>query len=119
MSIVRSEVMRRDNYRCRGCSRTFSEVHHIVFRSHGGPDLASNLICLCSECHDRAHGVQQPSIERWELQALTHFPGDVLQLRARPPKLCVACFFYHDTACGLWDCLVQPDASCDSWRNPY
>lgn len=32
------------------------EVHHQVFRSHGGPDEESNLITLCHTCHLLLHG---------------------------------------------------------------
>ena len=31
-------------------------IHHIVFRSHGGSDDYENLIALCQDgCHRRAH----------------------------------------------------------------
>lgn len=40
---------------CRWCGAPGTEVHHIVYRSSGGPDVATNLIFLCGECHMRAH----------------------------------------------------------------
>ena len=55
-SRLRHEVLERDRYRCRGCQTFAGELHHIQFRSQGGPDEASNLITLCPLCHRRAHG---------------------------------------------------------------
>ena len=36
------------------------DIHHILFRSHGGKDEIKNLMCLCRTplgkgCHDKAH----------------------------------------------------------------
>lgn len=51
---------------CENCGRIAVDIHHIVFRSQGGTDDASNLIALCRECHNLAHdGV----ITRERLQA--------------------------------------------------
>ena len=33
-----------------------SDIHHIIFKSQGGKDEISNLVALCRECHDVAHG---------------------------------------------------------------
>ncbi len=30
-------------------------VHHIKYRSQGGHDIEDNLICLCIDCHGKAH----------------------------------------------------------------
>ena len=30
--------------------------HHIIFKSQGGDDTPENLISLCRDCHDDAHG---------------------------------------------------------------
>src|ERR1039458_1702127 len=50
-------ILQRDCWKCRSCgSRNALHIHHIVFRSQGGPDEAWNLITLCSSCH---HGVHQ------------------------------------------------------------
>ncbi len=59
---VRSEVLSRDRYRCRGCLYNSGEVHHILFRSQGGLDEAWNLITLCPSCHRRAHGTNGKQI---------------------------------------------------------
>lgn len=46
----------RDDWQCQLCGRPASDVHHILFRSHGGSDDPRNLICLCRKCHNDAHG---------------------------------------------------------------
>lgn len=49
-------VLGRDGFRCRNCNfRGNLHAHHIVFRSHGGEDIAENLVTLCSGCHDGVH----------------------------------------------------------------
>ena len=54
--MVRDAVMRRDGCACRRCgSRDRPEVHHIMFRSHGGSDHPYNLVTLCHACHVREH----------------------------------------------------------------
>lgn len=35
--------------------RKSCHVHHIKSRGAGGHDMDDNLICLCWECHDKAH----------------------------------------------------------------
>ncbi|HVL40253.1 MAG TPA: HNH endonuclease [Fimbriimonadaceae bacterium] len=54
---VRSEILKRDGHACRWCGRTgdWLEVHHIAYRSEGGPDEAANLITLCDEHHEIVH----------------------------------------------------------------
>jgi len=53
----REAVLHRDNYTCQICGKTHTrlEVHHIIFRSHGGTDDENNLITLCEECHAAIH----------------------------------------------------------------
>ena len=42
---------------CELCGRAgATQVHHIIFRGQGGHDTADNLISLCVNCHDDAHG---------------------------------------------------------------
>lgn len=53
---LRKTVLKRDGNRCRACGRKASEIHHILFRSLGGKDEASNLLALCDSCHQSAHG---------------------------------------------------------------
>lgn len=55
---VRAVVRARDKA-CRWCRHTGTEVHHILYRSQGGPDDPSNLILLCGACHARAHSSKE------------------------------------------------------------
>lgn len=59
-SVLRVKVLERDNYRCRKCGANlrgvfYREVHHILALSKGGSNHMSNLISLCSKCHDKQH----------------------------------------------------------------
>ncbi len=40
------------------CTYRADEIHHIVFRSAGGKDELINLVAICRNCHDKAHGKQ-------------------------------------------------------------
>jgi hypothetical protein len=54
---TKAYVLDRDNYCCQNCKakKVGLQVHHIVYRSNGGSDEASNLITLCGVCHDNVH----------------------------------------------------------------
>lgn len=55
---IRNEVLNRDAWQCAfpGCTlRKMLDVHHIVFRSRGGSDELSNLVCLCRIHHGLVH----------------------------------------------------------------
>lgn len=54
---VRQAVLERDAYRCRFCGQANNHlhVHHIVYRSQGGPHEGWNLITLCDEHHALVH----------------------------------------------------------------
>ncbi len=55
---TRREVLSRDNHTCQGqgcSSKRYLEVHHKVPRSAGGSNDASNLVTLCSACHQLVH----------------------------------------------------------------
>lgn len=46
----------RDGYKCRVCKvETNLQVHHIKLKSKGGTDKLSNLMTLCSDCHEKHH----------------------------------------------------------------
>lgn len=45
----------QDWIRCEVCSRTAVDIHHIIFRSHGGTDRIENVMALCRDCHNKAH----------------------------------------------------------------
>jgi hypothetical protein len=41
---------------CARCGRKLGvQIHHVIFRSRGGSNEVSNLLCLCSECHRGVH----------------------------------------------------------------
>jgi len=40
---------------CEHCGKKAVDIHHIIYRSHGGADNIENLIALCRKCHDMAH----------------------------------------------------------------
>jgi 5-methylcytosine-specific restriction endonuclease McrA len=53
---LRAAVFNRDRY-CLKCGRPLQDpvaVHHRKLRKHGGTDCLSNLIALCSPCHNIA-----------------------------------------------------------------
>ena len=56
---TKAMVLNRDNYTCQNCKGKHKdsklEIHHIVFRSHGGSDEENNLITLCHTCHKNLH----------------------------------------------------------------
>jgi len=51
-------VLNRDQWTCRNQScllRNNIEIHHIIYRSHQGPDAQWNLVALCNQCHAAMH----------------------------------------------------------------
>lgn len=53
---ISSAVFLRDNWHCRHCNNQSGlHPHHVVFKSHGGEDLLTNLITLCAKCHRDIH----------------------------------------------------------------
>ena len=55
---VRYYVFDRDNYTCQACKKSKNKIlqtHHIIYKSHGGSDKASNLITVCNDCHTHAN----------------------------------------------------------------
>ena len=53
----KQQMYRRDDWHCRCCNRSsMLTPHHVVFQSQGGGDELSNLLCLCTPCHDDIHG---------------------------------------------------------------
>ena len=51
--------------------RPAQEVHHIVYRSHLGTSILSNLACLCLQCHNDAHGVNAKKIRKHLLEMVS------------------------------------------------
>lgn len=62
---IRKAIYQRDGGCCRVCGRRVllyapnpllqAETHHLVYRSAGGQDISSNLICACAVCHEKEH----------------------------------------------------------------
>ena len=51
------QVLERDGWHCQNCGSMHNlQVHHLKFRSQSGSDVEQNLITLCSNCHEGAHG---------------------------------------------------------------
>ena len=48
---------------CEVCGERCVDVHHINGRGNG-KDVIQNLIGLCRSCHDRAHGLKEPKIDK-------------------------------------------------------
>jgi len=46
------------------------DLHHIVFRSHGGGDNVENIICLCLKCHRASHGLEKTYLHKDVLQTI-------------------------------------------------
>lgn len=64
------DIGEQDVWMCEACTRQFHinnglEIHHIIFRSHGGTDDVKNCICLCVKCHTKAHNEK---LSKGELQ---------------------------------------------------
>jgi hypothetical protein len=81
-------VIRRDGGLCRipGCSRPAEHVHHIWFRSQGGPDEDWNCIALCAFHH--LQGVHQGHvyITGRAPDDLAFLVGEVEVKRGRPSR---------------------------------
>ena len=56
---TKAYVLYRDSYTCQCCKGKRKDprlhCHHIIYRSNGGSDKASNLIVVCETCHDDIH----------------------------------------------------------------
>jgi hypothetical protein len=55
-SIIRNDVIERDNHRCVECGSDYNlEVHHIKPIKDGGNNSLRNLQTLCEDCHNNQH----------------------------------------------------------------
>lgn len=53
---LRDEVLLRDGFQCRRCgSKKNLQVHHRVWRRHGGRTIRTNLMTACETCHSYIH----------------------------------------------------------------
>ena len=56
--------IKRDNGTCQGClTATALEVHHLTYERIGD-ELLTDLVSLCSFCHNQIHGKTKPN-GRW------------------------------------------------------
>ncbi len=54
---IAEDVLTRDCNSCRLCgTRYMVHIHHIKYRSEGGPHTRENLIVLCEKHHTEVHG---------------------------------------------------------------
>jgi len=49
------KLAEQDYILCEICNNKGVDIHHLIFKSRGGKDNIENLICLCRECHIKAH----------------------------------------------------------------
>lgn len=113
MKAVYGDVRARDMYCCRICyDPLLLEVHHIQFRSQGGPDEEWNLISLCKSCHGRAHGLETPRLKKDFLHAMVELGtmGNAVIKTCRTCKNRDA-----DYLCKVRDETMAPTDSCLEW----
>jgi HNH endonuclease len=117
---VRASIYERDRFRCRGCAKTAGEVHHMIFRSQGGTDDPSNLVALCTPCHQQAHGLQSAKLPAWVLQAMVVY--DKFRVCCEIWKFfkfrenCLTCENRSaDYTCLLFDKPVDQLDGCHDW----
>lgn len=70
---------------CQHCHQTAAvDIHHIIFKSRGGSDEVENLIALCRECHDKAHGKLKKGEEKISAETLLKIIDQILYPYGRP-----------------------------------
>ena len=94
------EILERDRYSCQfpGCTNRRVEIHHIHFRSQGGDDDPTNLLCLCPQHHHhgvhaqtvRIHGRASATQEELIIEAGRDHNGNPL-LRYQGERLVASC----------------------------
>lgn len=65
---IRYFVFSRDNYTCQVCKKSKDKIlhtHHIIYRSEGGTNRASNLITVCLHCHTSENHKAGGILWRW------------------------------------------------------
>lgn len=71
---LREYVIHRDKHTCQNpnCKNKdknpILEIHHLVFRDHGGSDAPSNLITLCNKCHTPANHKKGKFLYKWQTE---------------------------------------------------
>lgn len=64
---IRKAVIMRDGCKCMECGKSNCrlEVHHIKPRRNNGSNTMSNMITLCSKCHDKTEGKEEQFMSRY------------------------------------------------------
>ncbi len=65
---TRYYVFARDNYTCQVCKKSKDKIlqtHHIIYKSKGGSDRASNLITVCTDCHTHKNHQESEILWKW------------------------------------------------------
>ena len=67
---VRYFVFARDHYTCQVCKKKggILQTHHIIYRSHGGSNAASNLITVCTNCHTYENHQEGNILWKWMVE---------------------------------------------------
>ena len=53
LKALRAHVLERAKGRCERCGgKVRLDIHHVLRRSAGGPDIPSNAVALCRPCHN-------------------------------------------------------------------
>lgn len=117
---LRADIFERDRFRCRGCAKQAEDIHHIIFRSQGGTDDPLNLVALCRNCHEQAHGLRGAVLPAWVLQAMVLY--DKFRVCCGIWKFfveqrnCVTCELRSaDYQCLILNKPVDQLDGCDSW----
>ncbi len=69
-----------EDERCWVCDEVWTELHHILARSHSGDDVVVNLAPVCGECHRRIEA-RDPVARSLVRQAL--MPSNIAYLEYR------------------------------------
>jgi len=77
----------RDEGLCSLCGKKAVNVHHIIPAGLGGKRVHEpyNLICLCGECHIKAHQSQDVKRECIEV-SMRQYGGHILALMAKKKR---------------------------------
>jgi 5-methylcytosine-specific restriction endonuclease McrA len=61
MTEIAEYIFARDDGLCQNpqCGEVGTEIHHILYRSHGGKNKTDNLILLCAKCHRGINGIHK------------------------------------------------------------